>query len=131
MKQLINIIFLSLLSTQSFAGVGDLYNCEETSAVTSLNDGYISNQNTTLSNFSFRRNKSEIVIETPYISTITTLSVTSSKDEEFTAFHKDKSENGFEYLTYKNGVYINTIKVTGSDYASVMTIIAKCKISKL
>ena len=131
MKQLITIIFLSLLSTQSFAGVGDLYNCEETSAVTSLNDGYISNQNTTLSNFSFRRNKSEIVIETPYISTITTLSVTSSKDEEFTAFHKDKSENGFEYLTYKNGIYINTTKVTGSDYASVMTIIAKCRISKL
>ena len=55
MKQLIIIIFLSLLSTQSFAGVGDLYNCEETSAVTSLNDGYISNQNTTLSNFSFLR----------------------------------------------------------------------------
>ena len=131
MKQLIIIIFLSLLSTQSFAGVGDLYNCEETSAVTSLNDGYISNQNTTLSNFSFRRNKSKIVIETPYISTITTLSVTSSKDEEFTAFHKDKSENGFEYLTYKNGIYINTTKVTGSDYASVMTIIAKCRISKL
>ena len=131
MKQLITIIFLSLLSTQSFAGVGDLYNCEETSAVTSMNDGYISNQNSTLSNFSFRRNKSEILIETPYISTITTLSVTSSKDEEFTAFHKDKSENGFEYLTYKNGVYINTTKVTGSDYASVMTIIAKCKISKL
>jgi hypothetical protein len=131
LKQLTTIIFLSLLSAQSFAGVGDLYNCEETSAVTSLNDGYISNQNTTLSNFSFRRNKSEIVIETPYISTITTLSVTSSKDEEFTAFHKDKSENGFEYLTYKNGVYINTTKVTGSDYASVMTIIAKCKISKL
>ena len=131
MKQLITIIFLSLLSTQSFAGVGDLYNCEETSAVTSMNDGSISNQNSTLSNFSFRRNKSEILIETPYISTITTLSVTSSKDEEFTAFHKDKSENGFEYLTYKNGVYINTSKVTGSDYASVMTIIAKCKISKL
>ena len=131
MKQLITIIFLSLLSTQSFAGVGDLYNCEETSAVTSMNDGSISNQNSTLSNFSFRRNKSEILIETPYISTITTLSVTSSKDEEFTAFHKDKSENGFEYLTYKNGVYINTTKVTGSDYASVMTIIAKCRISKL
>ena len=131
MKQLITIIFLSLLSTQIFAGVGDLYNCEETSAVKSMNDGYISNQNSTLSNFSFRRNKSEILIEKPYISTITTLSVTSSKDEEFTAFHKDKSENGFEYLTYKNGVYINTSKVTGSDYASVMTIIAKCKISKL
>ena len=54
------------------------------------------------------------------------------KDEEFTAFHKDNSENGFfEYLTYKNGIYINTTKVTGSDYASVLTIIAKCKISKL
>ena len=131
MNQLFTIIFLSLLSAQSFAGVGDLYNCEETSAVTSMNDGSISNQNSTLSNFSFRRNKSEILIETPYISTITTLSVTSSKDEEFTAFHKDKSENGFEYLTYKNGVYINTTKVTGSDYASVMTIIAKCRISKL
>ena len=131
MKQLITIIFLSLLSTQSFAGVGDFYNCEETSAVTSFNDGSISNLNTTLSNFSFRRNKSEILTEKPFISNITTLNITSSKDEEFTAFHKDNSENGFEYLTYKNGIYINTTKVTGSDYASVLTIIAKCKISKL
>ena len=126
MKKLIFSIFLSLLSTQSFSSVGDLYNCKETSALTLSDNGAITNLNSTLSNFSFRRNSTEIIIESPITTTITTLNVTSSKDEEFTA-----SSREFEYLTFKNGIYINTTKVIYSDSAYVMTIIAKCRVSKL
>ena len=131
MKKLIFSIFLSLLSTQSFSGVGDVYNCKETSALSLFDNGAITNLNNTLSNFSFRRNSTEIIIESAIIPTVTSLNITSSKDEEFTAFKKDKSSGGFEYLTFRNGMYINTIKVISSDYASVITIIAKCRISKL
>ena len=125
MKKLIFSIFLSLLSTQSFSSVGDLYNCKETSALTLSDNGAITNLNSTLSNFSFRRNSTEIIIESPITTTITSLNVTSSKDEEFTA------SRAFEYLTFKNGIYINTTKVIHSDSAYVMTIIAKCRVSKL
>jgi len=125
MKKLIFSIFLSLLSTQSFSSVGDLYNCKETSALTLSDNGAITNLNSTLSNFSFRRNSAEIIIESPITTTITSLNVTSSKDEEFTA------SRAFEYLTFKNGIYINTTKVIHSDSAYVMTIIAKCRVSKL
>ena len=126
MKKLFFSIFLSLLSTQSFSSVGDLYNCKETSALTLSDNGAITNLNSTLSNFSFRRNSTEIIIESPITTTITSLNVTSSKDEEFTA-----SSREFEYLTFKNGIYINTTKVIHSDSAYVMTIIAKCRVSKL
>jgi len=125
MKKLIFSIFLSLLSTQSFSSVGDLYNCKETSALTLSDNGAITNLNSTLSNFSFRRNSTEIIIESPITTTTTSLNVTSSKDEEFTA------SRAFEYLTFKNGIYINTTKVIHSDSAYVMTIIAKCRVSKL
>ena len=125
MKKLIFSIFLSLLSTQSFSSVGDLYNCKETSALTLSDNGAITNLNSTLSNFSFRRNSTEIIIESPITTIITSLNVTSSKDEEFTA------SRAFEYLTFKNGIYINTTKVIHSDSAYVMTIIAKCRVSKL
>ena len=125
MKKLIFSIFLSLLSTQSFSGVGDLYNCKETSALTLSDNGAITNLNSTLSNFSFRRNSTEIIIESPITTSTTSLNVTSSKDEEFTA------SRAFEYLTFKNGIYINTTKVIHSDSAYVMTIIAKCRVSKL
>jgi len=125
MKKLIFSIFLSLLSTQSFSSVGDLYNCKETSALTLSDNGAITNLNSTLSNFSFRRNSTEIIIESPITTSTTSLNVTSSKDEEFTA------SRAFEYLTFKNGIYINTTKVIHSDSAYVMTIIAKCRVSKL
>ena len=88
-------------------------------------NGAITNLNSTLSNFSFRRNSTEIIIESPITTTTTSLNVTSSKDEEFTA------SRAFEYLTFKNGIYINTTKVIHSDSAYVMTIIAKCRVSKL
>ena len=131
MKKLLLILILFLFSAQGYAGVGDVYNCKEASAVTSMDDGSISNQNSTLTSFSFKRTKSEIRIEIPYTSMVYIFDVTSSNAEEFTAFRKDESGGGYEYLIFKNGTYINTSNVVSSEIVSVMTIIAKCQISKL
>ena len=129
--RLLKSVLLLLISSQSFAGVGDIYNCEETSAGTIYSDGKTIDLNGSLTNFSFKRNESEIIKEQPLSSSFTSLKITSSNKEQFTAFGKDESD-GFEYITYMNGVFISTSKVIYSAYsdnASVMSIIAKCRVN--
>lgn len=118
---------LSIISIQALGGVGDVYNCQELSKVYSRAGGGVMDGNKSLSNFAFKRNKNSISFED-----WPSLTVTSSNKEEFTAFNKDNSSSVYDYLTFKNGMYAYTSKTFKySDTLLVMTIIAKCKVSKL
>ena len=128
MNKLLLLLLLSIISNQSIAAVGDVYNCKELSKVyTRAGDGVMDSKNS-LSDFAFKREKNTISFE--YLPSLT---VTSSNEEEFTAFNKDKSGTVYDYLTFKNGMYAYTSKTFqyGSDTLLVMSIIAKCKVSKL
>ena len=128
MKKLLLLLLLSIISNQSIAAVGDVYNCKELSKVYTRAGGGVMDSKNSLSNFAFKREKNTISFE--YLPSLT---VTSSNEEEFTAFNKDESGTVYDYLTFKNGMYAYTSKTFqyGSDTLLVMSIIAKCKVSKL
>ena len=128
MKKLLLLLLLSIISNQSIAAVGDVYNCKELSKVYTRAGGGVMDGNNSLSNFAFKRDKNSISFED-----WPSLTVTSSNEEEFTAFNKDKSGTVYDYLTFKNGMYAYTSKSFQYGYETllVMSIIAKCKVSKL
>ena len=127
MRKLLITLLLSIISSHTIAAVGDVYNCQELSKVYSRAGGGVMDGNKSLSNFAFKREKNKISFE--YLPSLT---VTSSNKEEFTAFNKDKSGT-YDYLTFKNGMYASTSNTFqyGADTLLVMSIIAKCKVSKL
>ena len=128
MKKILLHLLLSIISSQTIAAVGDVYNCQELSKVYSRAGGGVMDGNKSLSNFAFKREKNKISFE--YLPSLT---VTSSNKEEFTAFNKDISSSVYDYLTFKNGMYAYTSNTFqyGTDTLLVMSIIAKCKVSKL
>ena len=128
MKKILLTLLLSIISSHTIAAVGDVYNCQELSKVYSRAGGGVMDGNKSLSNFAFKRNKNSISFE--YLPSLT---VTSSNKEEFTASYKDNSSTVYDYLTFKNGMYAYTSKTFqyGSDTLLILSIIAKCKVSKL
>jgi hypothetical protein len=134
MKKLLATLLLSIISNHTIAAVGDIYSCKA-KIIAHSEKGYETWDNKHLDNFSFKREKNEIIFEKySSLSSANNLQITSSLDETFTAYGEYfvGINPTYKYLSYRNGLFVYSQHLFFKDERiNVTSKIADCFISNL
>ena len=138
MKKLLLTLLLSIISSQSFAAIGDVYSCEWVSSTFSGSDGeeayWNSPKEFLKKTFVFKRDKNNIAFEKDFLSSNTELQISLNSDEVFVASNVKLLNKQLHYVSvvYKDGIF--TITKHGywlNGDVVVNTDIAKCYVPEL
>ena len=138
MKKLLLTLLLSIISSQSFSAIGDVYSCEWVSSTFSGSDGeeayWNSPKEFLKKTFVFKREKNNIAFEKDFLTSNTDLQISLNSDEVFVASSVKLLNKNLHYVSvvYKDGLFTNTKHgywLNGD--VVVNTDIAKCYIPEL
>ena len=138
MKKLLLTLLLSIISSQSFSAIGDVYSCEWVSSTFSGSDGeeayWNSPKEFLKKTFVFKREKNNIAFEKDFLTSNTDLQISLNSDEVFVASSVKLLNKNLHYVSvvYKDGLFTNTKHgywLNGD--VVVNTDIAKCYIAEL
>jgi len=138
MKKLLLTLLLSIISSQSFSAIGDVYSCEWVSSTFSGSDGeeayWNSPKEFLKKTFVFKREKNNIAFEKDFLTSNTDLQISLNSDEVFVASSVKLLNKNLHYVSvvYKDGLFTNTNHgywLNGD--VVVNTDIAKCYIPEL
>ena len=138
MKKLLLTLLLSIISSQSFSAIGDVYSCEWVSSTFSGSDGeeayWNSPKEFLKKTFVFKREKNNIAFEKDFLTSNTDLQISLNSDEVIVASSVKLLNKDLYYVSviYKDGNFT----ITRHQYwlngdVVVNTKIAKCYIAEL
>jgi hypothetical protein len=138
MKKLLLTLLLSIISSQSFSAIGDVYSCEWVSSTFSGSDGeeayWNSPKEFLKKTFVFKREKNNIAFEKDFLSSNTDLQISLNSNEVIVASSVKLLNKDLYYVSviYKDGNFT----ITRHQYwlngdVVVNTDIAKCYIPEL
>ena len=138
MKKLLLTLLLSIISSQSFSAIGDVYSCEWVSSTFSGSDGeeayWNSPKEFLKKTFVFKREKNNIAFEKDFLSSNTDLQISLNSNEVIVASSVKLLNEYLHFVSvvYKDGNYT----ITSHQYwlngdVVVNTDIAKCYIPEL
>ena len=138
MKKLLLTLLLSIISSQSFSAIGDVYSCEWVSSTFSGSDGeeayWNSPKEFLKKTFVFKREKNNIAFEKDFLTSNTDLQISLNSDEVIVASSVKLLNKNLHYVSvvYKDGIFT----ITSHQYwlngdVVVNTKIAKCYIAEL
>jgi len=134
MKKLILTVVISIISSQSIAGIGDIYSCKNR-IIAHSEKGYETWDNKHLDRFSFKREKNQITFEKySDLPSYNNMQIMSSSGETFTAYGEyfGGINPTYFYLSYRNGVFGSSDHLFFKDKElKVTSSIADCFISNL